>query len=46
MKTVTARGLVNGRGPNRRFGRDSVFKRNIFPLFVYNGIKFLIFALY
>ena len=33
MKTVTARGLVNGRGPNRRFGRDSVFKGSFIPFY-------------
>ena len=26
LKTVAARGLVNGRGPLRRSGRDSVLK--------------------
>ena len=34
LKTVAARGLVNGRGPNRRFGRDSVFNRFISSCFI------------
>ena len=29
LKTVAARGLVNGRGPLRRSGRDLVFKNSL-----------------
>ena len=34
MKTMAARGLVNGRGPNRRFGRDLVFRSYFFSFFI------------
>jgi len=34
FKTVAARGLVNGRGPLRRSGRDSVLK-TASPVIIY-----------
>ena len=36
MKTMAARGLVNGRGPLRRSGRGSVFKTLMPQLFYIN----------
>ena len=33
LKTVAARGLVNGRGPRRRSGRDSVFRNGMTLVF-------------
>ena len=42
---MTARGLVNGRGPNRRFGRDSVLKVNFFSLCVVISYALFLFVI-